>query len=270
MTNKFIPNSFQVPNVIVDELIADMKEAELKCFLLVIRKTTGWQKEMDAISVSQFMVALKLSKQSVISGCDRLIEKGLLVKTKGFRNTNVFSLDWSKILTSQENRRVKNLDTTSQNFRQDHVKNLDTQNNTIQNINNNPPIPPLSDPSPAEQESKREHDTQKFDPENVVLPNYVDRDVWIAYCRMRKAKGKGAMIQTEKTVELCLKNLEKFSGKDPEKATAVLEQSIANTWTGLFALKVEFNKSSGAVNAHDKSGAWAVGRTITIKRGVAK
>lgn len=249
--SKFIPNSFQVPNVIIDELIADMSEAELKCFLFVIRKTTGWQKEMDAISISQFMESLKLSKQSVISGCDRLVDKGLLVKTKGFRGTNVFSLNWSKILTSQENGLVKNLDITCQDFRQDPVKNLDTQTNTIQKTlkqnTNNPPISPQGEPSRRKSPKSRSA-VEIEHPELVELPEYINRESWIAYCKMRKAKRSA--IKTEQTLRLCLRDLAKHSGGNPDLATAILEQSIANCWTGLFALKSSPMPTTTKPSAH--------------------
>ena len=53
--SKFIPNFLQVPNVVIDELLPDLTGAELKCYLVVIRKTKGWNKESDNISISQFM-----------------------------------------------------------------------------------------------------------------------------------------------------------------------------------------------------------------------
>lgn len=245
--SKFIPNSFQVPNALVDELIADMKEAELKCFLLVIRKTAGWNKETDAISISQFMEALKLSRDAVISGCKRLVEKGLLIKLCGFRGVSVYSLDWSKIQTSQKSRLVRNSDATSLDFRQDLVRNSDTQTNTLQKTlkQNTTPLTPQGEAAPPEPK-KSQPSGEKLDPENMALPEYVNHESWVAYCRMRKAKR--AEIKTERTLELCLRDLAKHSGGDPKLATAILEQSIANTWTGLFALKNDTGKPSGAAS----------------------
>ena len=37
--SKFIPNFLQVPNAVIDELLPDLTGAELKCYLVVIRKT---------------------------------------------------------------------------------------------------------------------------------------------------------------------------------------------------------------------------------------
>lgn len=92
---------------------------------------------------------------------------------------------------------------------------------------------------------------ESFDAENVELPDYVNRPSWVAYCKMRQAKGKGSAIKTADTVKLCLRNLEKFSGGDERLATEILEQSIANSWTGLFELKTnQPARTENKPNAH--------------------
>lgn len=53
--SKFIPNSFQVPNAFVDEFLERISGNATKCYLVVARKTTGWQKVSDRISTDQFM-----------------------------------------------------------------------------------------------------------------------------------------------------------------------------------------------------------------------
>lgn len=50
----------------------------------------------------------------------------------------------------------------------------------------------------------------KINAENIPLPDYVDRETWIAYCRMRKAKR--AEIKTQDTIKRCLRDLEKLCG----------------------------------------------------------
>ncbi|MFV0576024.1 MAG: replication protein [Vibrio sp.] len=53
--SKFISNSFQVPNSVIDDLMAHMSPNSLKCYFFVVRKTTGWGKESDCISETQFL-----------------------------------------------------------------------------------------------------------------------------------------------------------------------------------------------------------------------
>ncbi len=105
----------------------------------------------------------------------------------------------------------------------------------------------------------------KINAENIPLPGYVDRETWIAYCRMRKAKR--AEIKTQDTINRYLRDLEKLSGGDPDLARAILDQSIANTYTGLFALKSSPNRTVNSSASNDPfadSGTWSVGRKLNI------
>ena len=90
--DRFIPNSFIIPNSVIDELLAKLTCAELKCYLFVVRKTKGWNKESDSISASQFMEVTGLSKKSVITACESLVQMGLLDRSGGERKLNTYSV----------------------------------------------------------------------------------------------------------------------------------------------------------------------------------
>lgn len=64
--SNFIPNSFQVPNAVIDELMAHISANALKCYLLIVRKTVGWQKELDYISTSQFYKFTGIKKDDTV------------------------------------------------------------------------------------------------------------------------------------------------------------------------------------------------------------
>ncbi len=68
----------------------------------------------------------------------------------------------------------------------------------------------------------------KFD-----LPDWVPADLWADYIDMRKKIRKPA---TERAMKLAIRDLEKMAreGQDP---AAVLEQSILNSWQGLFPVR---------------------------------
>jgi hypothetical protein len=51
---------------------------------------------------------------------------------------------------------------------------------------------------------------------------------------------------TERAIQLAMGNLEKLSGGDNDIAVQILEQSIMNSWKGLFALKEEKQNSRKA------------------------
>lgn len=139
--SKFIPNAFQIPNSVIDELLAKLTCAELKCYLFVVRKTKGWNKESDSISVSQFMEVTGLSNRSVITACESLVEMGLLERSGGERKLNTYSVKAFEISQTGEK---SSSDKTGENFSQsgeksssDLVKKVHTQNNNKNTIQNN-------------------------------------------------------------------------------------------------------------------------------------
>jgi DNA-binding HxlR family transcriptional regulator len=68
-------------------------------------------------------------------------------------------------------------------------------------------------------------------------------EAWLAYKKTRRERYK-----TQRSLELCYENLEKFSGGDPAAALAVVEQSMANSWAGMFPLKNAQNRQK---NGHE-------------------
>jgi len=91
--NKFIPNSFQVPNVLVDEYITELSSHAFKLLIFIIRKTKGWQKEKDTISTSQLAEVMGVKKLSNVYPYVRELEALRLIKThKSLGKTNQYSL----------------------------------------------------------------------------------------------------------------------------------------------------------------------------------
>lgn len=133
--SKFIPNSFQVPNAVIDELMSVLSGAEFKCYMLVVRQTTGWNKQKDAVSISQMMEKCSLSNRGVIDACEKLVELGLLTKSKGFRGMNVFSVNFDKVATCELTSPVNSAHSTCELTSQVPVNSAHTQNTTKQNTN---------------------------------------------------------------------------------------------------------------------------------------
>lgn len=135
--SNFVVNSFQLPNSVIDELLADLTGAELKCYLYVLRKTKGWNKEEDAISVSQFMKVTGLSNRKVIDACERLVELGLLEQKIGSNKIKVFSVKDYKTSSGEESSLVKKVHSGSEESSLSVVKKVHTQNNNINNTTKN-------------------------------------------------------------------------------------------------------------------------------------
>lgn len=103
------PTYTQVPDELFDELLPELTESELKVLLYVIRRTFGFKKDADAISIAQLAEGITtrdgrvldkgtgLSRTSVKKASASLVEKGVLdvrqvLSPEGDYASNVFSL----------------------------------------------------------------------------------------------------------------------------------------------------------------------------------
>jgi phage replication O-like protein O len=74
------PNYTQTPNCLFSHWIKVLKEVELKVLLIIMRKTFGWHKEKDRISLSQLSSLTGCSETNVLNAVRNLIKKGLIRK----------------------------------------------------------------------------------------------------------------------------------------------------------------------------------------------
>lgn len=96
MPRALIPNSTQIPDIILDHWMAELSDAEFRVLLYVARRTFGFGKDSDNISLTQLTSGIRrrdgspldrgtgLSRSGVKKACKGLIERGVLLR---FRNT---------------------------------------------------------------------------------------------------------------------------------------------------------------------------------------
>ena len=89
--SKFVPNSFMVANAFVDDAMNKISDASVKIYLLIIRKTRGWTKESDALSLRQLESLSLKSRPTVIKCLNELEKVGLIKKHHQSKYGNVFS-----------------------------------------------------------------------------------------------------------------------------------------------------------------------------------
>ena len=100
---KYIPNSFQVANAVVDDFLCIMSGNAWKCYTVIARKTTGWQKEMDYISVSQFKTLAGIKKdETVTDALKELAELGLIVSVKQHGKVTGYRLNMPQLPPEKE------------------------------------------------------------------------------------------------------------------------------------------------------------------------
>lgn len=79
--NEFIPNSFQIANAVIDEYLSQMSGNALKCYILIVRKTRGWQKTHDSLSISQIQKFTGIRKEETVQkAINELVALGLIGK----------------------------------------------------------------------------------------------------------------------------------------------------------------------------------------------
>jgi DNA-binding transcriptional ArsR family regulator len=62
------PNTTPVPDVLFDELLLQLDNAELRVLLYIIRRTYGFKKNSDDISISQMVDGIKRKDGTVLDG----------------------------------------------------------------------------------------------------------------------------------------------------------------------------------------------------------
>lgn len=109
--SNWIPNSFQLPNIFVDEAVNKLSPTACVLYIVIVRKTRGWQKNKDAISLTQFEKITGMSRKTVIRGLDELVScdfvKEYTSKIKG--STKCYSLNDGVFSTLLDDDVVENL-----------------------------------------------------------------------------------------------------------------------------------------------------------------
>lgn len=75
-----VPEYTMLPNVIIDQMW-DMSECQFRVLTAIARKTFGWQKQRDTISLSQIEEMTGLSRQGVSNGIQECLADGWISRT---------------------------------------------------------------------------------------------------------------------------------------------------------------------------------------------
>ena len=76
------PNVTQVPNIFFEYWMAQLTPAEFKVLMCLSRKTFGWHKTKDKVSLKQIQKMTQLHKTGIVKNLKKLIELGLIIKIK--------------------------------------------------------------------------------------------------------------------------------------------------------------------------------------------
>ena len=92
-----------IANEILERLYAiPLSGSEYKIILCILRKTYGWRKKSDRISLSQLVTETKLSRKQVCESINKLVTKRLLFKLKTSQiNEYYFNKDYEMWLVTE-------------------------------------------------------------------------------------------------------------------------------------------------------------------------
>lgn len=234
------PNFFQCPNIIIDEYLKELSGSELKCFLFIVRKTKGWHKDVDAISISQFEEYTGLSNRAVIDACNSLVERGFIFQDVGQRGIKLFTLDCKKF-TSEKSSLVKKVHSTHEKSSQvtseksSHTKEIIKYTTINKNNISDEVLKKTNEPkngTVSEQDYIDKVSTDNkpknfalplnWNPDNSlfgayclnngITPNQLTNDILKSFCEKANAKGEAKTeaqwcLYLAKYLKTCLNNL---------------------------------------------------------------
>ena len=88
-------NTTPVPDVLFDRLLSRLTGAELKCLLYIIRRTRGFKKDTDAISLTQF-------EKGIITKDGKILDEGCGVKDRKTIIAALASLERMNLILSEK------------------------------------------------------------------------------------------------------------------------------------------------------------------------
>lgn len=210
---------------------ADLTARQLKVMLAYVRKTYGFNKKTDRIADEQIAQLTGLSRQNVNKAKKELISMNCLFMDGNQIGVNrevsawLFSkcLQVSNFVSKLETKNVSKLETLNVSKLETHKRHsLKTKENI-----NKPPISPKKV-------------SQKFDPLETELPDWLSAETWLSWVTYRKEIGKSIKSKQSVTqaINVLSRSLEK--GYTPEE---IINQSIASGWQGVFEPKTPKGKS---------------------------
>ncbi|HAN5135734.1 TPA: replication protein [Escherichia coli] len=210
---------------------ADLTARQLKVMLAYVRKTYGFNKKTDRIADEQIAQLTGLSRQNVNKAKKELISMNCLFMDGNQIGVNREVSAWqfskclqvSNFVSKLETKNVSKLETLNVSKLETHKRHsLKTKENI-----NKPPISPKKI-------------SQKFDPLETELPDWLSAKTWLSWVTYRKEIGKSIKSKQSVTqaINILSRSLEK--GYTPEE---IINQSIASGWQGIFEPKTPKGKS---------------------------
>jgi len=231
----FIP----IANEIAEALMRiNLSPYESRVLWFIFRKTYGWGKKTDWITLSQFSACIHLDRRLIFRAIKSLEHKNMVVIEKddkgniryGFQKdhakwTSVISRDDKEAtpLSSAEmttvictDDKVSSVEMTGLSSVEIHtIDNITKDNSTINTI--------------TKDKGKRSPKAPEYS-----LPDFIDQDTWDAFEEMRKKIGKP---MTDRAKKMIVNEAVRLNQKTGDDINAIIDQSTRNNWQDVYTLK---------------------------------
>lgn len=208
--------------------------------LMYTANRSGWAEKI-AIPISILESRTQMARSTIYRSREQLVSRGLIgVEVRGSSHSAVYTMQSleSMLVSQYVSQNVSQNETQSGTHEVENghsVSQNETQNGNIYRVNRDS----INNPSSKKSvKSKRENSTKekKFSIDNWTLqlesPWRELMLIWLDYKRTRKES-----YRSEVGAKKCLTMLRNLSGGNAEIAQRIIDQSMANNWAGLFALR---------------------------------
>lgn len=208
--------------------------------LMYTANRSGWAEKI-AIPISILESRTQMTRSTIYRSREQLVSRGLIgVEVRGSSHSAVYTMQsLENMLVSQYvSQNVSQNETQSGTHEVENghsVSQNETQNGNIYRVNRDS----INNPSSKKSvKSKRENSPKekKFSIDSWTLqlesPWRELMLIWLDYKRTRKES-----YRSEVGAKKCLTMLRNLSGGNAEIAQRIIDQSMANNWAGLFALR---------------------------------
>lgn len=208
--------------------------------LMYTANRSGWAEKI-AIPISILESRTQMTRSTIYRSREQLVSRGLIgVEVRGSSHSAVYTMQSleSMLVSQYVSQNVSQNETQSGTHEVENghsVSQNETQNGNIYRVNRDS----INNPSSKKSvKSKRENSTKekKFSIDSWTLqlesPWRELMLIWLDYKRTRKES-----YRSEVGAKKCLTMLRNLSGGNAEIAQRIIDQSMANNWAGLFALR---------------------------------
>ncbi|OHD19670.1 MAG: hypothetical protein A2086_01760 [Spirochaetes bacterium GWD1_27_9] len=221
LTNSNILHFTKIPNNFIDEWLFKLSGTGIKVFLVILRKTIGWQKDSDIISITQIQKNSGLSENSVLSGLKELKYHNLLETQKEGRGKGT-KIQYKIKLGTSENSQQKQKTSEANNNEINTSKSEGLNKNII-----------------AKNEVKPKTNTSKFED---------TKDIKIQKKEEERNLDNSSENKTNKKTEELIKNLVSLGVSKKQSETIIKQYDVEYIETKINQLKYLQEKKPKKIN----------------------